>query len=90
MANNEQQLRKLDPQLLLELLTDDQLLLEKEGRIYEDFVDWCAHNAESFGPVKKKEIMVKLLRHQRLELFLIIPYQNSGLFSTELYKYNVP
>jgi hypothetical protein len=77
VANNEQQLRQLDPQLLLELLIDDQLLVEKkEGRIYEDFLDWCAHNAESFGPVKKKEIMVKLLHHQRLELFLIIPYQN--------------
>jgi hypothetical protein len=68
-----QQLRQLGPCQLLGLLTHEHLAVTSDDRIYRDFLDWCAHAAEKVGPETKKDIMLKLLQHQRWGIFPCLP-----------------
>jgi hypothetical protein len=72
-ANSGHQLRQLGPRQLLRLLTHEHLAVTSDGRIYRDLLDWCAHAAEKVSHETKKDIMLKLLQHQRWDIFLCLP-----------------
>jgi hypothetical protein len=77
-ANRGHQLRQLGPSQLLRLLTHEHLAVTSDGRICSDFLDWCAHAAEKVGPETKKDIMLKLLHHQRWDIFPCLPVVTWG------------
>ena len=65
-ANREHQLRQLSLKMVVDLLTDDLLCVEPDSRIYEDFMDWCDHQAGEKGDREGwRESMLILLQHQR-------------------------
>jgi hypothetical protein len=79
-ANSGHQLRQLRPCQLLRLLTHEHLAVTSDDRIYRDFLDWCAHAAEKVGPETKKEIMLKLMQHQRWDIFPCLLVFTKGTF----------